>query len=201
MISYMTGHRVHAGTHEHGAHGPHRLDDPARDAWQRPDDVMRALALAPSMTVADVGAGTGYFAVRLARALPAGAVIAIDTDPDMLRHLEERAHREHLPNLRAMRATPTSCGLAARSVDAILVVHVWHHIAERSSYARELAAALRPGGRLIVVDYAPAGETGPPAHMRLSADAVIAELTDAGLTARRSAIALPDQYIVEAWTP
>jgi ubiquinone/menaquinone biosynthesis C-methylase UbiE len=191
----------HHGTFAGADQWAQRFDDPARDAWQHPDDVLRALDLAPSMTVADVGAGTGYFSVRLARAVPAGHVIATDIEPDMVRYVDERARREQLPNLRASQATSTSSGLAARSVDAILVVHVWHHIADRAAYARDLAAALRPGGRMVIVDFSPTGEKGPPVHMRLSPEAIVADLAGAGLTARLSPIALPDQYIVEARTP
>lgn len=201
--------RAPAHEHAHGHHGTfagaehwaQRFDDPARDDWQRPDEVLRALGLASSMAVAEVGAGTGYFAVRLARAVPDGEVIATDLEPDMVRYLGERAAREHLSNLRAVRATPTSSGLASRSVDAILIVHVWHHLADRTAYARQLAAALRPGGRLLVVDFSPTGQKGPPAHLRLSPEAVVAELGLAGLTAQLSPITLPDQYIVEARMP
>jgi cyclopropane fatty-acyl-phospholipid synthase-like methyltransferase len=174
------------------------LDDPARDAWQRPDDVLHALALEPTMTVADVGAGTGYFAVRLARAVPRGQVIATDVEPDMVRFLSERAQREHLPNLRAILATTDASGLAADSVDRILVVHVWHHLANRGDYARRLASALRPGGKLLIVDFHTAAHRGPPANMRVAPELVIAELEAAGLAAELSATALPDQYIVEA---
>lgn len=198
--------RPHDG---HGAGGPHHafadadaltqvLDDPTRDAWQRPDDVLRALDLEPAMTVADVGAGTGYFAVRLARAVPQGEVIATDLEPDMVRFLSERARREQLPNLRAIQATPTASGLDAQSVDRILVVHVWHHLAGRGEYARGLAAALRPGGRLFVVDFAVAARRGPPPSIRVAPESIIAELQAAGLTAMVSAVAVPDQYIVEA---
>jgi arsenite methyltransferase len=148
-----------------------------------------------------VGAGTGYFSVRLARAVPDGEVIATDIEPDMVRHLRERAHREHLANLRAIQATPTSSGLAARSVDAILVVDVWHHIADRAAYARDLAAALRPGGRLLIVDFRLSAQKGPPMHMRLAPETIVADLVSAGLTAQVSPITLPDQYIVEARTP
>ncbi|MDB4930473.1 MAG: Methyltransferase type 11, partial [Myxococcaceae bacterium] len=144
------------------------LDDPSRDEWQRPDEVVRALGLAPSMTVADVGAGTGYFAMRLARAVPQGQVIATDLEPDMVRHLGERARREHLPKLRAVLATPTSSGIRRGEVDAILVVHVWHHVADRAALARDLAAALKHGGRLWVVDFARDAERGPPPEMRLA---------------------------------
>jgi cyclopropane fatty-acyl-phospholipid synthase-like methyltransferase len=200
----------HAGPqHAHGGSGPHHgfpdaeawakvFDDPSRDAWQRPDDVLRALELSPTMTVADVGAGTGYFAVRLARAVPQGAVIATDLEPDMVRYLNERARREQLPNLRALQVTATASGLAAESVDRILVVHVWHHLAERVGYARDLAAALRPGGKLLIVDFSLTGSRGPPASLRLSPEVIIAELAAAGLAATLSPIALPDQYLVEA---
>jgi SAM-dependent methyltransferase len=174
------------------------FDDPARDAWQRPDDVLRALELEPTMIVADVGAGTGYFSVRLARAVPRGEVIATDIEPDMVRFLKERAHREGLPNLRALQASPGASGLAASSIDRILVVHVWHHLSGRGEYARGLAAALRPGGRLLIVDFSPAADRGPPASMRVAPKTVIAELEGAGLSASVSPIAPPDQYIVEA---
>ena len=202
--------------HGHGVVGSHQafadadalthvLDDPTRDAWQRPDDVLRALELEPAMTVADVGAGTGYFSVRLARAVPRGKVIATDLEPDMVRFLSERARREQLANLRATRATPTASGLAARSVDRIVVVHVWHHLAHGGEYARGLAAALRPGGRLFIVEFSSTARHGPPASMRVAPEAVIAALEGAGLSARVSPMALPDQYIVEArrrpWVP
>lgn len=194
--------------HGHGAGGPHPsfadadaltlvFDDPARDAWQRPDDVLRALELEPAMAVADVGGGTGYFSVRLARAIPKGDVMATDVEPDMVRFLGERARREQLLNLRAILATPTASGLAADTVDRILVVHTWHHLAHRGDYARDLAAALRPGGRLFVVEFTATADRGPPAGMRLAPEAVISELESASLSARMSPIALPDQYIVE----
>lgn len=200
----------HAPGHEHAGHGhPHHafthaeawtqvFDDPARDAWQRPDEVLHALDLEPTMVVADIGAGTGYFSVRIARAVPRGEVLATDLEPDMVRFLRERAERERLPNLRAVQATLTDSGLAARSVDRILIVHVWHHIAEREEYARRLALALRPHGKLFIVDFSLDAERGPPASIRVSPDAVVATLERAGLAARVSTLALPDQYIVEA---
>ncbi len=203
------GHGHADGHHGHGPGGGHHaftdanawaavFDDPARDEWQHPDDILGALELAPSMTVADVGAGTGYFAVRLARAVPAGGVIATDVEPDMVRYLNERALREQLPNLRAVPATTTSSGLAARSVDRILVVDVWHHLEDRVGYARDLAAALRPGGRLFIVDFSLTARRGPPPDMRLAPESIVAELGKAGFTAKLSPVSLPDQYIVEA---
>ena len=177
------------------------FDDPERDAWQKPDDVLRAMALEPSMTVADVGAGTGYFAVRVARAVSSGKVIATDIEPDMVRYLTERATREKLSNLRAVNATATASGLERASVDRIVVVHVWHHIADRVAYARDLAAALKPGGKLFIVDFSLDGQRGPPPKMRLAPETILGDLTTAGFTARASAVTLPDQYIVEAEIP
>ncbi len=174
------------------------FDDPARDAWQRPDDVIAALTLAPTHAVADVGAGTGYFAVRIARAVPAGQVIATDLEPDMVRYLGDRALREQLANLTARRATATASGLAPASVDRILVVDVWHHLGDRVAYARDLAAALRPGGKLVVVDFTLEAERGPAVKHRLAPAAIIADLAAAGFTATLSAQVLPDQYIIEA---
>lgn len=208
-------------SHDHGQAGPHahhgaagmhhgfanadmwtkEFDDPARDEWQHPDDVLHALELAPAMTVADVGAGTGYFAVRLARAVPAGKVIATDLEPDMVRFLTERARREQLSNLRATRATETASGLAAQSADRILIVDVWHHIADRVAYARDLSAALRPGGKLLIVDFKLTAHRGPPANLRLTPEAIIADLTAAGLVARLLPVTLPEQYMVEARLP
>lgn len=173
------------------------FDDPERDAWQRPDEVLRAMELSPAMTVADVGAGTGYFAMRLARAVPEGHVIANDIEPDMVRYLDERARREGLTNVRALLGTQSSAGLSAASVDRVLVVDVWHHLGDRVAYARDLATALRDGGRIYIVDFTLEAERGPPAQHRLAAQAIAADLTAAGLVARVVPADLPDQYIVE----
>ena len=194
------------GGHNHG-HAHHAfadaeslsrtLDDPARDAWQQPDEVLRAMDLTPSMRVADVGSGTGYFAVRLARALPSGEVTATDLEPSMVRFVEERAQREGLTNVRSILATPSNAGLLREGFDRILVVHVWHHLPGRIALARELAAALRPGGRLFVVDFSVTAHRGPPPGMRLPPEAIIADLEAAGLSARLSTTVISDQYIVE----
>jgi SAM-dependent methyltransferase len=196
------------GDHTGGGHTsgmPHRFehaddwakdfDNPARDVWQRPDLVLAVLELGPKMTIADIGAGTGYFAVRLARAVPDGQVIATDIEPDMIRYMTQRATREQLPNLRAVLTPPDDPQLAAGTIDRILVVDVWHHLGDRAAYARALARALRPGGKLAVVDFTLESKHGPPAKHRLAPDAILADLRAAGLTASLSTTALPDQYI------
>jgi len=193
---------------EHHGGMPHRFenaeywakdfDNPARDAWQQPDRVLAALELQPKMVVTDIGAGTGYFAVRLARAVPDGQVIATDIEPDMIRYMTERAAREGLGNLRAVLTPPADPQLAAESVDRILVVDVWHHLGDRVAYARALGLALRPGGKLAIVDFKHESKHGPPPEHRLTPDQIIAELRAAGLAASLSATTLPEQYIVIA---
>jgi len=203
------GHGDHGhGDHAHHGDMPHRFDnadrwakvfdDPERDAWQQPDRVIAALGLAPQMTVADIGAGTGYFSVRLARAVPQGQVIATDIEPDMIRYLTERASREHLANLRAMQTPPDDPKLAAASVDRVLVVDVWHHLGDRVAYARALARALKPGGKLAIVDFKLDATHGPPPAHRLAPDKILADVRAAGLTAEVAPTTLPQQYIVIA---
>jgi ubiquinone/menaquinone biosynthesis C-methylase UbiE len=197
----------HEHHHEHGGGGmPHRFenaeqwakvfDDPARDAWQQPDAVVAALELQPAMTVADVGAGTGYFTVRLARAVPAGRVIATDIEPDMVRYLAERARKEQLANVTAVQCGATDAKLPAAAVDRILVVDVWHHLPDRVAYARGLAASLKPGGKLYIVDFTMDATHGPPPKHRLLPDAIMADLRAAGLSPSVSPTKLPEQYIV-----
>lgn len=175
------------------------FDDPQRDAWQQPDKVVAALGLAPGMTVADVGAGTGYFEKRLSAAVgDSGAVIAVDIEPDMVRYLRERAHREATPNVEARLAAPSDPKLTAASVDRILIVDTWHHIDDRVGYAKKLASALKPGGAVFVVDFTLETTKGPPKQHRLTPAQVIDELTQAGLGASVVDVGLPDQYVVKA---
>ena len=201
-----SNHGEHGG-HEHGHTGGHHsfsdaekwakvFDDPARDAWQQPDEVIAALTLSPAMQVADIGAGTGYFTFRLARALPQGSVIATDIEPDMVRYLGERATKEKVNNVRAVLGKADEPGLDERSVDRILVVDVWHHVSDRVAFGKKLAAALRRGGQIAVVDFTLGASHGPPKEMRLAPEVIVDELNRAGLVARVAPTPLPEQYIV-----
>jgi cyclopropane fatty-acyl-phospholipid synthase-like methyltransferase len=172
------------------------LDRPDRAEREQPERVLDLLRVGPGMTVADVGAGTGYFTVRLARAVPQGKVIATDIEPDMVRYLRERAAREQLPNVTAVECGATDPKLPSGEVDRILVVDVWHHLPDRVAYAKGLAASLKPGGKLAIVDFTMAATHGPPKHHRLLPDAIEGDLRAAGLEASVSPTTLPDQYIV-----
>jgi len=171
------------------------FDDPARDAWQKPDDVIRALKLAPEALVADIGAGTGYFAVRLARAVPKGRVYGVDAEPDMVRYLSERAQREGLANLTAVAAKPADPSLPA-PVDLVILVDTYHHVPDRERYFRDLKKVLKPGGRLAIVDFTLDSPVGPPKRARIPADRVKQELARAGYALAEEHGFLPNQYFL-----
>lgn len=171
------------------------FDDPKRDVWQKPDEVMRALELPPDALAADIGAGTGYFAVRLADALPTGRVYAVDVEPEMVEYLAARAKREQKDNLVAVAGTPDDPKLPEK-IDLILMVDVHHHIDDRVRYFRDLAAYLRPGGRIAIIDFRPESPTGPPRATRVAADRVKAELQSAGYALRQEHGFLPNQYFL-----
>jgi ubiquinone/menaquinone biosynthesis C-methylase UbiE len=174
------------------------FDDPSRDAWQKPAEIVAAMRIAPGMTVADIGAGTGYFEPYLSRAVgDSGKVLALDIEPDMVRHLRERAAKEKLLNVRAEVVATDDPKLPAASVDRVLIVDTWHHIAERGAYAAKLKEALAAGGTVTIVDFKKDAKHGPPPHHRVAPEAVVAELRAAGLTASVVAdVELPEQYVV-----
>jgi SAM-dependent methyltransferase len=143
--------------------------------------------------VADLGSGTGYFAVRLARAVPRGHVYGADVEPDMVRHLAERGRSEGLGNLTSVRAAPHDPRLP-RPVDVVLVVNTYHHIADRPSYFARLQQSLRPGGRVAIIDFLPEAPTGPP--LRIPAAFVKEEMGRAGYGPVTEHSFLPQQYFV-----
>jgi predicted methyltransferase len=186
-------------THHHGftdaEKWAHVFDDPARDAWQKPHEVIMALGLKPDAVVADIGAGTGYFAARLANMLPQGTIYAEDIEPDMVKYLGERATREKLPNLHAVAGVPDDPKLPGR-VDLALLVDVYHHIDQRERFFSNLRNALKPGGRVAVIDFRPDAPNGPPKAMRLPIDTVKREMAQAGYAVQAEHAFLPQQYFV-----
>ncbi|MFV8750856.1 class I SAM-dependent methyltransferase [Nannocystaceae bacterium ST9] len=183
---------AHAEVNEHGYRGHHRFDDPAkwaaefdspeRAAWQKPDELVASLAIGEDAIVADLGAGTGYFAIRLAKVASAGKVFAVDIEPSMVAWLGQRAHDEQLANLIAIQGGADDPGLP-ESVDLAFMCDVFHHLADPSAYFARVGERLRPGGRVVIVDFRPDNPDdapGPPAAMRTSAAQVEAAMVEAG---------------------
>lgn len=186
-------------THQHSFRGAeqwaHVFDDPKRDQWQKPHEVIRALALKPDAVVADIGSGTGYFAVRLATMVPKGRVYGVDVEPDMVKYLAERGKREKRDNLIAVAGTADDPRLPEKA-DLILLVDVFHHIDNRPAYFRKLRAFLKPGGRVAIIDFRPDSPEGPPKAARVAAERAAAELGAAGYRLAADHGFLPNQYFL-----
>ena len=178
------------------------FDDPGRDAWQKPDEVLRALGVAPGMTVADLGAGTGYFSEHLARAVgPAGRVLAIDVEPKLVDYMKERATKAGLVQLAPVLVPADDPQLPRSGVDLVLIVDTWHHIDDRVHYLAKLASGLKSGGRVAVVDFKKGDfPVGPPDAHKLTADAVVAEFVAAGWRLATHWDQLAYQYVL-VFTP
>lgn len=173
------------------------FDDPDRDAWQRPAEVVAILRLAPGMTVVDLGAGTGYFLPHLSPAVgPTGRVLALDVEPAMVRYMRDRAARQGLRNVVASAVAGDDPKLPPAGVDRVLIVDTWHHLPDRAAYSAKLAAGLKPGGMIVVVDFTQDSRFGPPPGARVAPEEVVAELRAGGLDADVVTETLSEQYVV-----
>ncbi|MGD1155214.1 MAG: methyltransferase domain-containing protein [Terriglobia bacterium] len=174
------------------------LEDPSRVEWQKPNEVVEKLGLKAGEAVADLGAGSGYFTLRFAQAVgPAGKVYAVDVDRGMLDNIERRAKEAHLENIHLVLAEPHDPQLPASSVDMIFICDTLHHISERATYYPLLVRALRPGGRLVNIDfYKKPLPVGPPAAMKIAKEDMIEEVKPAGFHLVKDFDFLPYQYFL-----
>ncbi len=165
------------------------IEAPDRDEWQKPDQIMDALRIFDGARVADLGAGGGWFTIRLARRVgPNGLVFAADIQQPLVEYIERRMQRERLRNVRAVRATATDPRLPP-DLDAVLIVNAYNEMddPQRPDTIRELlghvATSLKPHGRLAVVDFLPgSGGPGPTPGERVAPDTIIRTVESAGLT-------------------
>jgi predicted methyltransferase len=128
-------------------------DEQAREGWQKVDDIFTALGVAEGSRIADVGAGSGFFTIRLARRVGAnGRVYAVDVAEGVVRRLRERIRRDDLENVEAILGEPDDPKLPAAALDAALIVNAYHEMREHEAMLRRILAALKPGGRLVIVE-------------------------------------------------
>ena len=176
------------------------FEDPARTEWQKPDEVVKKLELKPGDTVADIGAGTGYFTRLFASAVGhEGKAIGLDIESSMVEYMKEDARKQGLKNYEARVVKPDDVELPPKSVDVIFICNTYHHIEDRVNYLKRLSRALKPNGRIVIVDfYKKPMPVGPQsvAH-KISEEDVKKEFKKAGYRLTKSLDFLPYQYYLE----
>jgi arsenite methyltransferase len=187
-------HRLHQDSKAYIA----MLDDPARDAYQKPHEVITALKLKEGEVIADIGAGSGYFTFRLAHHVgDTGRVYAVDVSPDMILHLNRRIRDLNLKNVVSILAAPDDPLLADASIDRFFICDTWHHIENHDRYLALMKKMLRPGGQVVMIDFKKA-ETpvGPPMEMRIDSDDLLREMEKNGFRLEAEHTFLPYQYFL-----
>lgn len=170
----------------------HKLDDPARREWLPPEEVLASLGLRPGMTAADIGAGTGYFTLPMARAVEtSGRILAVDVAPEMLALLRTKLAGAGVDNVDCREGEASATGLPAASCDLVLMANVWHEFDDHKAVLDEARRIIRAGGRLAILDWRPdvSPEFGPPLAQRISAEAARQTLEQAGFRADSPALA------------
>jgi ubiquinone/menaquinone biosynthesis C-methylase UbiE len=174
------------------------LEGPDRDAWQRPEQVMDALQIGEGSVVADLGAGGGWFTLRLSRQVgPNGVVFAEDIQPQMIDAIKRRVKRENLQNVRIVLGIPTDPRLPAATLDAVLIVDAYHEIEQPTTLLKNLATSLKSSGVIGIVDFKQdGGGPGPAMDERVDPETVIADARGAGLDLRKRENFLRYQYML-----
>ena len=183
-----------------------RLESPERDQSQKPAQVIEALALKPGMHVADLGAGSGYFTRRFVEAVTdTGKVYVIDVEPEALKYVEESLVHLHRPyTAEFILARPDNPKIPFESVDLVFVCNTYHHLEDRAVYFHNIASSLKPGGRIVIVDFYHDDRSGPlwfPKHHLVPRETVVDELSQAGYKLVREHSFLPKQYFLEFSLP
>lgn len=175
------------------------LEPPDREAWQRPDQVMDALHVADGTVIADLGAGGGWFTVRLARRVgPNGRVYAVDVQRLMIEAIQRRVQREGYSNVVAVLGDDADPRLPSDArTDAVLIVDAFHEMADPVRLLRNVARTLKPQGRIGIIDYSQGeGGPGPSPDERVPPAVVVANAASAGLNLVEQHTFLPYQYFL-----
>ena len=156
------------------------FDSPGRDERLQIDRVMNMLGIAPGKSVADIGAGSGWFTVRAARRVTnSGMVYAVDINPEAIQYIEQRAKKEGLRNIKTILSKPDDPQLSADSVDAVLLLKTYHEVAHPVVLLRNLRASLKPGAKIGIIDRNGNGE-----NHGVSKEVVVREAAEAGYELR-----------------
>ena len=191
---------------DHQMHQLHRdsnayigmLEDPKRDAYQKPHEVLAALGIKQGEVIADIGAGSGYFTFRLAHHVgDKGRVYAIDVSPDMILHLNRRIRDLKAMNVSSILAEPDDPLLPERSVNRFFFSTSWHHIDNHEKYLSLMKRMLKPGGEVVMIDFHKKDfPVGPPLQMKIAREDLIKEMEANGFRLAKEHTFLPYQYFL-----
>lgn len=174
------------------------LENPQRDTEQKPDEVIAALDLKPGETLADIGAGSGYFSFRLARKVgDTGRVYAVDINSDMILFMNRTIRDKKIKNVTTILSAPDDPLLADASINRFFICNTWHHVQNRPRYMALMKKMLKPGGQVIILDYKKKQlPVGPPPEMKRAKKEVIAEMETGGFKLAKDHDFLPYQYFL-----
>jgi len=192
--SHEEMHRLHQDPQAYIA----MLEDPKRDEYQKPNEVVEALDLKPGETIADIGSGSGYFALRFAAHVrDEGRVLAVDIDPEMIRYLNRRVRDAGVRNVQTILAEPADPLLPDASVDRFVVVDTWHHIEKPLDYLARMKRILKPGGQVVMIDYHKRElPVGPPVEIKIARDELVRQMEANGFQLAKEHTFLPYQYFI-----
>jgi len=203
-LSVAAQHAVPRDEHEmHRLHNDPKayigaLEDPKRDAYQKPQEVMTALAIKPGEVIADIGAGSGYFTFRLAQQVGGkGKIYAVDVSPDMILHINRRIRDLHVGNVVTVLSDPDDPLLPVRSIDRFFFSESWHHIENQTKYLELMKRMLKPGGQVVMIDFQKKDlPVGPPLQMKIAKEDLIRQMQSHGFRLQKEHTFLPYQYFL-----
>jgi len=174
------------------------LEDPNRDAYQKPHEVLTALKIKPGEVIADIGAGSGYFTFGLAQWVgETGKVYAVDVSPEMVRHVNRRIREAKTTNVVTVLADNDDPLLPDQSVNRFFICDVWHHVENQTKYLSLMKKMLKPGGEIVMIDFHKKElPIGPPMPMKISRDALIQQMQTNGFRLSKEHTFLPYQYFL-----
>ena len=174
------------------------LEDPQRDSYQKPHEVLMALDLKEGEMLADIGAGSGYFSFRLAQHIgEKGRVYAVDVSPEMILHMNHRIREMGTKNVITLLTPPDDPLLPDASVDRFFICDTWHHIENQAGYLKLLKKMLKPNGQIIMIDFHKKElPVGPPIEMKIAREALISQMESADFQLVKEFTFLPYQYFL-----
>ena len=178
------------------------LEDPGRDTWQKPEEILNALEIEKGQVVADIGAGTGYLTVKISeRVGGTGTVYAVDIQQEMLEYLRKRVDDKGFKNIILVMGDKDDPKLPPNSLDVAILLSTYHEIAQPIDFVKKIKSALKPQGRLAILEFRDESPIGPPIQVRLPEDLIINELEQAGFTlSKRHTFLFPYQSFL-VFTP